>query len=134
MMSLKSKLVKGVGVAGISSTLFLASSCAELQRDPSLLLGAIGAGAGALIDGGRGAAWGGAIGYGLGNEIAKDNMRSDISSVREDANTEIINVYNSNGSITPVKIKRIDERYIGPRGEIYQSLPTENQLRSVYGF
>jgi hypothetical protein len=46
----------------------------------------------------------------------------------------VVEVTNSNGSITPVELKKKGCSYIGPNGERYDELPSEEQLRSVYGF
>ncbi len=88
------------------------------------------AGAGALIGTGIGAAGG----YMTGNEFDKRDMRHEIRQVRDEANSEIVNVRNSNGSISPVTVRRSGNGWIGPRGEIYAARPSEEQLRSVYGF
>ena len=45
----------------------------------------------------------------------------------------VVEIHNENGSITPVKLKRKDSRYIGPKGEHYEQLPTEEQLKPLYG-
>jgi len=43
-------------------------------------------------------------------------------------------IQNSNGSRTPVRLRRAEGGlYIGPRGEYYQGTPNENQLRQLYG-
>ena len=47
--------------------------------------------------------------------------------------TVVINVPNANGSYTPVTLRRQGGTYIGPRGELYMSMPTVDQLRAVYG-
>ena len=83
---------------------------------------AIGAGAGALG------------GYVIGNEKDRAQTQSQINEARAQANTVIINVNNSNGSITPVTLTRQGNIYVGPKGEQYTTLPTEEQLRKVYGF
>ena len=49
------------------------------------------------------------------------------------ANTLVVNVRNSNGSYTPVTLRRVGNVYVGPRGEQYLSVPTEDQLKAVYG-
>jgi hypothetical protein len=54
--------------------------------------------------------------------------------VYQDTLTSYVNVVNSNGSVTPVKIRRIGTVYVGPRGEQYMNYPTVEQLRPVYGF
>ncbi len=47
---------------------------------------------------------------------------------------ETIWVQNSNGSETPVELRRDGSgRYIGPKGEYYQSRPSNEQLRLLYG-
>lgn len=43
----------------------------------------------------------------------------------------IVNIRNSNGSIGQIKLEKIGNNYIGPRGEIYAKLPTQEQL-SIY--
>ncbi|MFA5292063.1 MAG: hypothetical protein WC496_03420 [Phycisphaerae bacterium] len=48
--------------------------------------------------------------------------------------TVIIWVANDNGSKTEVRLTRAsDGGYIGPRGEYYSYMPTEDQLRTLYG-
>ncbi|MBN1585923.1 MAG: glycine zipper 2TM domain-containing protein [Candidatus Omnitrophica bacterium] len=81
-----------------------------------------------------GAAIGGAGGYMIGNEQDKDQLYAETAQARRDANIVVINVQNSNGSITPVTVQRRGNIYVGPRGEHYFNLPTEDQLRPVYGF
>ena len=102
-----------------------------------------GAGLGAIIGHqsghtAEGAAIGGALGAGggyvVGNEKDKAAMQSQVNAAQTQANTVIINVTNSNGSITPVTLTRQGNLYVGPKGEQYTTLPTEEQLRKVYGF
>ena len=85
---------------------------------------------GALIGAGAGAAGG----YMVGNEKDKAQTQSQINEARAQANTVIINVHNSNGSITPVTLTRQGNLYVGPKGEQYTALPTEEQLQKIYGF
>ena len=54
--------------------------------------------------------------------------------VKPAANTVIVNVYNTNGSITPVELRIQGTVFVGPRGEHYLALPTQEQLQPVYGF
>jgi len=42
-------------------------------------------------------------------------------------------ITNSNGSKTPVTLKQEGPYYIGPSGEYYLGMPTEDQLRVLYG-
>ncbi len=43
-------------------------------------------------------------------------------------------ITNSNGSRTSVRLTREGPWYVGPRGEYYADMPTNEQLRVVYGF
>jgi hypothetical protein len=43
-------------------------------------------------------------------------------------------VTNTNGSRTAVTLTRRSPWYVGPRGEYYSGIPTNEQLRVVYGF
>lgn len=43
-------------------------------------------------------------------------------------------VTNSNGSRTSVQLTRNGPWYVGPRGEYYADMPTNEQLRVAYGF
>jgi hypothetical protein len=43
-------------------------------------------------------------------------------------------ILNSNGSRTSVQLTRQGRGYLGPRGEYYDQMPTNEQLRVVYGF
>lgn len=43
-------------------------------------------------------------------------------------------ITNSNGSKTSVRLTREGPWYVGPRGEYYAEMPTNGQLRVVYGF
>lgn len=117
---------------------FLAG-CETDAQNTALLGTAIGAGVGALAGGDTegalvGAAVGGGVGYVAGNESDKAKTRAEIETVRAEQNIETIWITNSNGSKVPVRLRKEGPSYIGPRGEHYSSLPTEEQLRSVYGF
>lgn len=85
---------------------------------------------GALIGG----AVGGGTGYILGNEGDKKRTNQEISSVREEMNTVTVNITNSNGSTSQVTLRKQGVGYVGPRGEYYNHLPTEAELKPVYGF
>jgi uncharacterized protein YcfJ len=110
--------------------------------------GAIGAGTGAIIGHqsgktGQGALIGGAIGAGTGLLIgdAQDKKQdgSQHKSHKKKADTDnsnvvTVNITNSNGSFTPVKLTKQGDNYVGPKGEVYDHLPTEAELKPVYGF
>ena len=48
--------------------------------------------------------------------------------------TTTINIQNSNGSFTPVLLRQVGARWVGPKGEYYDGVPSVGQLRPVYGF
>lgn len=45
-----------------------------------------------------------------------------------------VNVRNTNGSETPVRLEQAGEKWLGPKGEFYDAFPTDDQLRAAYGF
>jgi len=47
--------------------------------------------------------------------------------------TVIVNIPNSNGGFTPVKLIKRAGGYIGPQGEYYTGNPTVDQLKVLYG-
>ncbi len=117
----------------------LTAGCDSDAGNTALLGTAIGAGVGALAGGDTegaliGAAVGGGAGYMIGNESDKKKTRSEIASVRAEQDVVTIWITNSNGSQVPVKLRKDGPGYIGPRGERYPTLPTEEQLKPVYGF
>ena len=98
-----------------------------------------GAGIGQLAGGDTeatliGAAVGGATGYMLGNEGDKKKAQAERDGLHQEMNTVMVKVTNSNGSIIQVPLRKQGIGYIGTRGEYYATLPTEDQLRPVYGF
>jgi hypothetical protein len=46
--------------------------------------------------------------------------------------TFTVNVPNSNGSYTPITIRRSGNGYVGPQGEFYAAFPSVAQLRAMY--
>ena len=103
-------------------------------------LGALaGAGIGQLAGGDTeatliGAAVGAGAGYMLGNESDKQVAVAERDAIRADQNSTVVWITNSNGSQVPVRLAKNGPAYIGPRGEIYNQLPSQDQLRPVYGF
>jgi hypothetical protein len=45
----------------------------------------------------------------------------------------VVNIDNGNGSKTPVTLQKSGTNYIGPAGEVYTTMPTEEQLKALYG-
>ncbi len=132
-------LVTILTVAVVSSGLVIFSGC-ESDAQTGAAIGALaGAGIGQLAGGDTeatliGAAVGGGAGYMLGNEQDKQKAADERDSIRRDMNTTLVKVTNSNGSIIQVPLKKQGVGYVGPRGEYYAKLPTQDQLRPVYGF
>ncbi len=138
------KIVIGVVLTGMLTTGFIgcANSSQATQR------GAVGAGIGALggaivghqykgraVEGAAiGAALGGATGYVIGDEQDKRRAADERQAMLMESNTVIVNITNSNGSITPVRLTRSGNLWYGPRGEYYTAIPSEQQLKPVYGF
>jgi len=117
--------------------LMLVVGCESDAQTGALLGSAAGAGIGALAGGSTestliGAGVGGAVGYGLGNEGDKKKTRAEIDSLRQQQNTVTVWVTNSNGSKSPIVLRKSGPTYIGPQGETYTSMPTEEQLRQLY--
>ncbi|MFA5240274.1 MAG: YMGG-like glycine zipper-containing protein [Phycisphaerae bacterium] len=96
-----------------------------------------------------GAAVGGGAGYMIGNESDKKKTKAEMQSLQQQnmqlqqqnmqtqqqLSTVTVNIVNSNGSITPVTLRREGVVYIGPRGETYPTMPTQEQLKQAgYGF
>ncbi len=119
-------------------SLYLAGCDGEAQIGSAI--GALaGAGIGQLAGGDTeatliGAAVGAGAGYMLGNESDKKASAAERDAIRADQNSTIVWITNSNGSQVPVRLAKSGPAYIGPRGEIYNQLPTQDQLRPVYGF
>ena len=84
---------------------------------------------------GEGAAVGAAV-FGVG-EFLRQTDRHHKERKHKDKDEEVeevvIEIHNSNGSVTPVKLRKEGRIYIGPKGEHYEQLPTEEQLRPAYG-
>jgi len=126
-----------VGVVSLGLAFF--AGCESDAQTGALLGSGIGAGVGALAGGDTegtliGAAVGGGAGYMLGNEGDKKKAATDREAIRDEMNVVTVNVTNSNGSIIQVRLKKQGVGYVGPRGEYYPKLPTEEQLKPVYGF
>jgi uncharacterized protein YcfJ len=81
-----------------------------------------------------GAAVGGVAGYIIGNEDDKRQDRIERMQMRQEMDYVTVNITNSNGSFSRVRLRREGIGYVGTRGEFYDHLPTEDELRPVYGF
>ncbi len=126
-------------VVAVSFGLVFVAGC-ESSAQTGTAVGALaGAGFGQLAGGDAestviGAAVGGAAGYMLGNEADKRQARAERACIREEMKYVTVNFTNSNGSISRVRLRKQGVGYVGTRDEYYSKLPTEKQLRPVYGF
>jgi len=77
------------------------------------------------------------VALGLGLVLVQgcdSDKQSELNSIRQEMNTVTVDITNSNGSISQVKLQKQGPGYVGPEGEYYETLPTEVQLKPVYGF
>ena len=128
----------------LSLVLGLCVGCNEGNSGGGLKLNPIysSAIAGALIGGivgyqsdepGEGAAVG-AVVLGVGQLLHElDEANQEKERKEECAKQVVVEIHNDNGSITPVRLRKEGEQYIGPKGERYEALPTEEQLKPIYG-
>ena len=115
------------------------AGCESGAQTGSVIGALAGAGIGQLAGGDTestliGTAIGGGIGYMLGNEGDKIKAQADRDYLRQEMNTVLVKVTNSNGSIIQVPLRKQGVGYVGTAGEYYSTLPTEDQLWPVYGF
>lgn len=136
----KQRVILVIALAIVVYAAVLISGCQSDAQTGALIGGAAGAGIGQLAGKDTkstliGAAVGSGAGYMLGNEADKKKTKAEMEGVRQEMNTVSVNVTNSNGSMTPVTLRKQGVGYIGPKGEYYNSLPTSEQLRQAgYGF
>jgi hypothetical protein len=62
------------------------------------------------------------------------NVTITRQEVAVEPTTVTVWITNSNGSQTSVSLRKSGPGFIGPRGEWYPDMPTNEQLRVVYGF
>jgi hypothetical protein len=58
---------------------------------------------------------------------------SSYSSAAASSEVATVSIKNSNGSTTPVTLHKQGTDWVGPKGEHYDHLPTEAELRPIYG-
>ncbi|MEK7994648.1 MAG: hypothetical protein AAB403_12660 [Planctomycetota bacterium] len=126
----------------LSLVLGLCGGCNEgnggLKLNPIYSQALLGALVGGIVgyqseEPGEGAAVG-AVVLGVGELLSQlDREHKDRERKDECAKQVVVEIHNDNGSITPVKLKKEGSDYMGPRGERYEELPTEEQLKSIYG-
>ena len=126
-------------LAGFGIGCVFVGGCETDAQNSALVGTAVGAGVGALAGGDTegaliGAAVGGGVGYVAGNESDKKKAQAERDAIRAEQNVVTVWVTCSNDSKIPVRLVKDGPGYVGERGEHYTSLPTEDQLRPVYGF
>ena len=127
----------------ISMALLFAAGCqndAQTGAGVGVLGGAL---AGQLIGGDTkstliGAGVGAGAGYIIGNERDKKKAQAktqeEMNQLRAEMNTVTVTVTNANGSKSQVLLRKQGVGYVGPRGEYYDHLPTDEELKPIYGF
>jgi len=126
-------------VVAISLGSVFISGCESCAQSGSAAGALAGAGIGQIVGGDTestliGAAIGGTAGYMLGNESDKRLACAHRQHISDKMNYVTVNITNSNGSISQVRLRKQGIGYVGTRCEYYPSLPDEDQLRPVYGF
>ena len=126
-------------VAAVSLGLAFFAGCESDAQTGALIGTAAGAGIGQLAGGDTestliGAAVGGGAGYLIGNEQDKKKTKQEMANIRQEMNTVTVNITNSNGSVSQVKLRKQGTGYVGPRNEFYDHLPTSEELKPIYGF
>lgn len=132
------KLRAAVVISAVTAV-WMVAGCRTGAQTGTLVGVLAGAGLGQAIGGNTeatviGAAVGGAAGYMIGNEGDKEQARMERARIRAEMDYVVVNVRNSNGSISRVRLRKDGIGYVGTRGEWYDHLPTEDELRPVYGF
>ena len=136
---MEKKLITILVVFVVSLSSIFVVGCESNAQAGSAIGALMGAGIGQLAGGDTeatliGAAVGGAAGYMIGNEGDKVYAQAERADIRQEMRIVAVNITNSNGSISQVRLKRHGVGYVGTRGEYYNHLPTEDELRPIYGF
>lgn len=134
----KKFLTVSIAVALAVSFAFVAG-CESDAATGAGLGGALGAGIGALAGGDTkstliGAGVGAGAGYIIGNERDKKKTKAEMNSIRAEMNVVTVIVTNSNGSKSQIRLAKQGVGYVGPKGEYYDHLPTDEELRPLYAF
>ena len=126
-------------VAVVSVALVFIAGCESDAQTGAGIGGLLGAGAGQLIGGDTestliGAGIGAGAGYMVGNERDKKKTKAEMNQLRAEMNVVSVIVTNSNGSKSQVRLQKQGVGYVGPKGEYYDHLPTDEELRPLYAF
>jgi len=120
--------------AAVSLGLLFVAGCTNDAQVGSAIGALAGAGIGQLAGGDSeatliGAAVGGAAGYMIGNESERQKAQAERAYMRQEMRAVAVNITNSNGSVSQVRLRRHGVGYV-----YYHRLPTEDELRPIYGF
>jgi uncharacterized protein YcfJ len=133
----------------LSAIILLPAGCDSDAKTDALIGSAIGAGVGQAV--GRnteGTLIGAAVGAGAGYVIGAQSDKKKAEQERQQqevyapqqvqaqpiSGNETVWITNSNGSKTSVVLRQEGNYWYGPKGERYETKPTEQQLKEVYGF
>ncbi len=116
------------------------NDCGPLKLHPVFQAAITGAIVGGIVgyqshEEGEGAAIGAGL-FAVGELLQQgDKLHREKKHTHKEQRSEdvVVEIRNDNGSITPVKLRKKDGSYIGPKGERYEQLPTEEQLKPLYG-
>jgi phage tail tape-measure protein len=119
--------------------LLVTIGCRSAAQTGAVIGALAGAGVGQAIGGSAGgtligAAIGGAAGYVMGNEQEESQVYSEPPHIRQEIDFVTVTITNRDGSISQVRLREQGDCYIGARGELYDHLPTQEELWAVYGF
>lgn len=138
MMEIKKHVSIVIVVIGVLAG-SLCGGCGDMKWHPIYTAALGGALVGAIVGHQyHEAGYGALIGAGIG-ATGELLHQSDITAKKQeckysDKEEEItVKITNNNGSITSVKLKKKGDVYTGPKGEQYKELPTEEQLKPLYG-
>lgn len=130
-----------VSLAGLLVVVVFITGCENQAQNNALLGAGLGVGISAITGGeGRDLATGAAIGAVAGYILTdkessqqQPQQRTPSSQVQQD--TVSVWITNSNGSQYEVKLRPNGKGgYYGPKGELYPTMPTQEQLKGAYGF
>jgi len=133
-------------IAAVLAGTILVSGCTTTQQGTAAGVG-IGAAVGAIAgnnmggsgDRDKGALIGGAVGGLVGHQLGqqketRQQQEQRLQQLESQAQSRTVWITNANGSRTSVVLRAGEGgTWVGPKGEVYSSFPTEEQLRPVYG-
>jgi uncharacterized protein YcfJ len=144
------KSIRGIAVPIIAAVALTGCASPQYQARRSEINSAVvgglaGAAAGGVIGNNvgdnqnvaLGAAIGTLAGAWMGQQYGRtqDNYRNRLDALETQSQIETMMIPNSNGSYTPVTLNKVGYgQYRGPRGEIYTSMPSAEQLKQAYAF